>query len=179
LKPGGASFTLGGMEIFRAPWGKSLRWTSALSSLLLIGIALIPWKAPHGAKMPPWFPTYLFTMERVMPLAVLLGAGCFTIRGYRITEDAIEVQRLFWITRLPRPTLVSATLEPGVAKGSLRTCGNGGLFSFSGWYWNRPLGSYRMLATDLNRLVVLRFSDRKPMLISPDQPEAFVKALGF
>jgi hypothetical protein len=30
---------------------------------------------------------------------------------------------------------------------SLRACGNGGGFSFTGWYWSKSLGSYRAFVT--------------------------------
>jgi hypothetical protein len=65
---------------------------------------------------------------------------------------------------------------PGSASSALRVCGNGGLFAFSGWFWNRQLGRFRMCATDLAHTVVLRFQDRI-WVITPDRPEAFARAL--
>jgi hypothetical protein len=59
--------------------------------------------------------------------------------------------------------------------GAIRTCGNGGLFSFTGWYWSRELRGHRAFVTDFNRTVVLRFKSRT-IVVSPDDPEAFVKA---
>ncbi len=58
----------------------------------------------------------------------------------------------------------------------LRTCGNGGMFSFTGWYWSRPLGHFRAFVTDLNRTVVLRFADRT-LVVSPEHPEEFVREI--
>lgn len=62
-------------------------------------------------------------------------------------------------------------------RGSLRICGNGGIFSFSGWFWNKRLGAYRALVTDGAKTVVLRFDKRK-WVVSPDAPEEFVRELG-
>jgi hypothetical protein len=59
---------------------------------------------------------------------------------------------------------------------SLRTCGNGGAFSFTGWYWSKSLGFYRAFVTDLNRTVVLRF-EKKTVVVSPGEPEDFAEAL--
>ncbi|VGO17923.1 hypothetical protein PDESU_06525 [Pontiella desulfatans] len=59
-------------------------------------------------------------------------------------------------------------------KGSIRLCGNGGLFSFTGLYRNKKLGNYRVFVNDLNRAVVLRFSKRTTV-VTPDDPAAFVE----
>jgi hypothetical protein len=59
---------------------------------------------------------------------------------------------------------------------SLRTCGNGGAFSFTGWYWSKSLGFYRAFVTDLNSTVVLRFGKRT-VVLSPEDPEDFVSEM--
>ncbi len=110
----------------------------------------------------------------VLPLAILFGSALFTIRGYTITSDAILVQRLFWTTRLPRAGLQSAQFEPSAMRSSLRTFGNGGLFSFTGFFRNKGLGAYQAFVTDPNQTVVLRFSNRT-VVVSPAAPEEFVR----
>lgn len=72
--------------------------------------------------------------------------------------------------------LISAEAMPEAMSGSLRTCGNGGAFSFTGWYWSRRLGAFRAYVTDLNRTVVLRFGKRT-VIVSPGAPEDFAKEL--
>ncbi len=59
---------------------------------------------------------------------------------------------------------------------SLRTCGNGGFFSFTGFYRNKALGAYRAYVTDLHQTVVLRYSDRT-VVVSPESPEEFAREL--
>lgn len=58
-------------------------------------------------------------------------------------------------------------------RGSRRICGNGGMFSITGWYRNRALGTYRAFVTNLKDTVVLRFPART-IVISPENPERFV-----
>ncbi len=106
-------------------------------------------------------------------LAIILGAALFTIRGYTVFPRVLLVHRLFWATRLSLDGLRSVSFEPGVMRWALRTFGNGGFFSFSGWYWNRQLGSFRAFVTDPKRAVVLRLTERR-IVISPDLPEQFV-----
>jgi hypothetical protein len=78
-----------------------------------------------------------------------------------------------WSLLLPVAGLQAAEAVPGAMRGSLRLCGNGGLFSITGWYRNRALGNYRAFVTDLKRTVVLRFPART-VVVSPENPERFV-----
>jgi hypothetical protein len=109
------------------------------------------------------------------PLLVGVSA-LFCIRGYAVEEDALLIRRLLWTTRISLAGLQSAAVVPKAMNGSLRTCGNGGLFSFTGWYWNRSLGSYRAWVTDLPNTVVLRVGGRT-LVLSPEPAEAFVRDL--
>jgi hypothetical protein len=159
------------MITHKAPWGKTLIVMSTLVTVFCIG-------ASAGAPLilrggGGWSGVFL----QWLPLVILLAMPPFVVRSYTITEDAILIQRLFWSTRLDRGLLVSAEIAPKVMNRSLRACGNGGGFSFTGWYWNSQLGLYRAFVTDLNRTVVLRFRLRS-VVISPEDPEAFLADLG-
>ena len=108
-------------------------------------------------------------------LAFLIGCALFTIRGYTVTPDAILIHRLFWATSLPLAGLQSAEFEPRVMRWSIR-CGNGGVFSITGFYWSKRLSGYRAFVTDLRRTVVLRYTGRT-VVVSPSSPEEFVQEL--
>lgn len=153
------------MKPYEAPWSTSLLVISSAATLLAVSIATaIAWSA------------HQFTWEAMLPLAIVFGGALFTVRQYAITPDAILVYRLFWITRVPLAGLQSAAFEPDAMRGGLRTCGNGGLFSFTGFFWNKSLGMYRAFVTDSNRTVVLRFPGRT-IVVSPSEPEDFVRQL--
>lgn len=158
------------MKIYQAPWGKLLKWSSA--GLVVLAIAMCGGMSLLYAKIPGWAG---FLACWALPL-VVLGCLPFLIRSYVIMEDAILIRRLFWTTRLERAGLKSAEVVPKAMSKSIRTCGNGGAFSFTGWYWSKSLGSYRAFVTDLNRTVVLRFGKRT-VVVSPDEPEDFVNEL--
>jgi hypothetical protein len=106
----------------------------------------------------------------------VLVCALFAIRGYAVTPDAVLVRRLFWTTRLPRAGLQSATFDPQAMRGSLRTFGNGGFFSITGFYWSKTLRTYRAFVTDPRQAVVLRY-ERRTVVVSPGDPEAFVREL--
>jgi len=154
------------MKTFRAPWGQSLKWVSVLSVVLLLGVGFWITTLP-GPRPLGYVPLALF-------VGMALGAALFMIRGYTVTPEVVLVHRPFWDTRLPREGLVSATVEPKAMKGSLKLCGNGGMYSFTGWYWSKKLGHFQPYVTDLNRTVVLRW-EKRTVVVSPDDPEGFVR----
>ncbi len=155
------------MRHYKAPWSRSLIITSSLATVLCLGISIGMVWSSHGAL--PWL--------ALLPLALVCGGALFTVRGYTVTSEAILVHRLFWATRLPLAGLQSARFEPNAMCRSIRTFGNGGLFSFTGFFHNKALGSYRAFVTDLHRTVVLHFPKRT-VVVSPSAPEEFVHDLG-
>jgi Bacterial PH domain len=96
--------------------------------------------------------------------------------GCAITNDTILVERLFWTTRVPLNGLKSVVFDPDATRRSIRIFGNGGFFSFTGYFRNKELGSYRAFMTDRRRAVVLRFLDRV-VVVSPDRPQDFVETI--
>jgi hypothetical protein len=153
------------MKYYHARWSRALVVMSVISSVILIGVsaALLARGAVRFAA--------------AFPLLVLAGGALFTIRGYSVRSGLLLVHRLGWNTQLPLHQLQSAQFQPDAMKGSLRVFGNGGLFSFTGLYRNRQLGSYRAFVTDLRHTVVLRFPTRN-VVVSPAEPEDFVREVG-
>lgn len=158
------------MKTYQAPWGKALNWTSSILTLLavanVVGLPLLLVSVPKGVGI---------LAQWALPVIVLCCLP-FMISGYVIEEDAILIRRPFWTTRLDRAELISAEVFPKAMNKSLRTYGNGGGFSFTGWYWSKTLGFFRAFVTDQNRTVVLRFENRT-VVISPGEPEEFVAEL--
>ncbi|MGV6827448.1 MAG: PH domain-containing protein, partial [bacterium] len=99
-----------------------------------------------------------------------------TVRGYQLRGSFLLVRRLGWYTRIDLTDLSSSQYDPQAMASSIRTFGNGGLFGFSGKYWNRELGSYKVYATNPENAVVLRLG-KKVLVVTPDNPNDFVAAL--
>ncbi len=157
------------MAHFGAPWSRSLQVITLLATVFCLSLTIgLLWTGradPGPAAWAAW-----------LPFAILLACALFTVRGYTIGPDAIWIERLFWATRLPLAGLESAEADPEAMRGSIRVFGNGGCFSFSGWFRNNRLGLYRAWVTDPRRAVVLHYG-RRVRLLSPDQPQAFVRML--
>jgi len=151
------------MKKYTAPWSSSLICISTFATLVCVAAAI--YVALRGNL---WM--------ALLPLAIVFGGLLFTVRGYTVSSDMLLIHRLWWSTRLPLGDLHSAQVEPRAMRWSLRTFGNGGLFSFSGWYYNTILGAYRAFVTDPNRAVVLELGQRS-VVVSPSVPEDFVRDL--
>jgi PH (Pleckstrin Homology) domain-containing protein len=151
------------MKHYKAPWGTSLVVISSFAMVLCLGAAL--GLVRQGRGWLQWM--------ALVPLSLVVGSALFTVRGYSVAPDVILIHRLFWSTRLPLAGLESAQFEPGAMRRSLRTFGNGGLFSFTGWFYNKALGAYRAFVTDPRRTVVLHYPGRT-VILSPAAPEKFV-----
>jgi hypothetical protein len=58
----------------------------------------------------------------------------------------------------------------------LRTCGAGGLWGGFGWFWSRRVGTVLAYVSRSDGLVLVRMGERK-LLLSPERPDEFVRAL--
>ena len=55
--------------------------------------------------------------------------------------------------------------------------GAGGLWGGFGWLWTQQRGIVQMYISRTNDLVWIEFANGRPWLITPEHPEAFVRAL--
>ena len=153
---------------FSAPWSRSVFRVTAGSVAVLLAVMLA------GVSVAPlqWLPWRMVMVG--VPLALLLAALPFMVRGYTLTDESIEVRRLGWSTVLPLAGLVGVSGEPDGMRGSLRLFGNGGLFGISGWFWNRRLGRFRAYATDPQRAVLLAYRDGSKVVVTPGDVQHFI-----
>ena len=145
---------------FSAPWSRSLRLLTTFSVVILLTVAMA------GGLLGPRQSWVVRVAMVGAPLAVLLGALVFMVRGYVLTDSGIEVRRLGWSTALPFAGLVAVSGAPQGLRGSLRLFGNGGLFAIS--------GRFRAYATDPERAVLLRYRDGKQVVVTPHDVQHFI-----
>ena len=151
---------------FTAPWETPLMLTTAFSTSVLVGIAMI------GIMVIAPLALVWGLVTTALALLPLVVAALFSIQGYLLTSDSLSIQRLGWHSRLPLATLQAVEADPDATSGSVRVFGNGGMFCFTGTFANDRLGSYRAFGTDRRRAVVLKFSERT-VVITPGDPQAF------
>ncbi len=155
---------------FNAPWGTLLKVFSFLATLLLVGV--------FGGMIFSGRASTLVTMilYSLIPLLTLSISLLFTVRGYSISENTFRIRRLMWYTDIDISMLQSVEYDPKAMTGSIRTFGNGGLFSFSGRYKSGKLGSFKAYVTDFNNCVTIKTSGLT-LVVSPENPDLFVTIL--
>jgi hypothetical protein len=126
--------------------------------------------------LPQHNPEGITGVLRWLPAVLVPFCALFMIRGYAISDESVIIQRVFWSNRIPCSEVVNAYVDANAMKGAMRICGNGGFFTFAGFYRSQALGSFRAFVTDLRCPVVLT-TNKKTYVLSPSDPEAFVKDL--
>ncbi len=154
---------------YKSPWGTALYIMSAVSVIIMLGIPLIILIIERNDW--PIFNIIFILLPLMLIITVL-----FTIRGYILTPDVLFVKRLIWKTRIDLSDLVGVEVDPQAMEKSIRTFGNGGMFSFTGYYRNKKLGSYRAFVTNPKLSVILKFSNRT-ILITPNNPVDFTNTI--
>jgi len=155
-----------------APWSTALKVLSAIGTVALVGASFALHRAvPRGTRVT--FAETFGTLLLFVPPLILVGAVLFVVTEYRLDASGLYVQRLLWATRLDLGDLDRATYDPSAMCRSIRLFGNGGLFSFTGWFRNATLGRYRAFVTDPRQAVVLHSSSRV-VVLSPAYPHAFL-----
>jgi hypothetical protein len=158
-----------------AKWPTSLKITSLLGCVLILGVGYAAFRAiPRGTHVP--FAEDLGTLIAFVPPAIAVIAALFMVFGYELDGRCLRVRRLLWATSIPLIGIHQAYHDPRAMKRSLRLFGNGGLLSITGIYQNKLLGRYRAFVTDPSRAVVLVLPSRV-VVISPSDPSAFIHQL--
>ena len=158
---------------FGAPLGRSV-WIITLLTFVLLSLVSLS----AILKMPPSTPWWTRWLGAAICIGIFGGSALFSIRGYSLSRKELRIRRLFWETMIPLKDLQRAWADPAVMNRSFRTMGNGGLFAFSGWFRNKKLGKFRAFVTDPKRSVVLEFRANETIVVSPDDPDEFLKVLG-
>lgn len=155
---------------FKAPWSQTLTVITAAVCVLLVGMGVL------FVVLGIWQQDRWAFLWAVLPLLILGITALFMVQGYHIEGDRLLIDRLGWRTEIVLTDLKSATYDPTAMEGSLRVFGSGGLFAFTGKFWNKQLGFYDAYATAIRLTVVLKFP-QKTVVVTPEKPEQFVEAI--
>jgi hypothetical protein len=158
---------------FDAPLGRSVWIVTVLT--FLVGLTALGFAGSNLGDWPSetaWTATWVW----IAVLLLLPVTALFAVRGYDVVPDAVLIRRPGWTSRIPLTGLVGVEVDPQAFCGVVFRAGNGGVLGFIGWFWSRRLGWFRAWVTDPARSVRLRFRDRC-VVLSPDDPEAFLRAL--
>jgi len=151
---------------FTAPWGKLLWLFTTIGVVVLGGVA--------GTTAIAAGPLHTWSLI-IAGIAVVTLVACLILapRGYRLESDTLYIERLIGDKKVSLTGLTSVRHNKDLIDGALRV-GNGGLFAFSGWYWSRQHGWFRLSGTDILGRAVMLELDGVKWMITPGDPELFV-----
>ena len=147
---------------FRAPWDFLLITVTTLIVGLLLGL------------------NYLFLNHSLIPTiitwGIILSCAAFGVYGYSIQNGKLRILCLGWSKDIRLSDIKNVEFKPNAGMGSIRIAGIGGLFGYVGHFKNRIL-HYKAYATHRRKMVVILTNKNEQIVITPDDPVLFVKAL--
>lgn len=109
---------------------------------------------------------------------ILVGTYLFSVTGYTVEADRVIINRLLYNATIKRSDIAeSRVLTDEEMKWSIRTFGVGGLFGYLGKFTNSNIGSMTWYATRRGNYILLVAGGKK-IVLTPDDPQAFIAALG-
>ncbi len=154
------------MEIFNVKWSKSIYTTSIFVIILLL--VVVYW---NYYVMGIWgsvlIPIVLFA---------LIYAAYLSPIKLIIIDDVIILKKMigkktFWIKDID-------TINPHQLKGSnVRTCGCGGVFGYTGNYYNKEIGKYISYVGNYNQTFLITMNTGKRYLLSCQNHEKFIEII--
>ena len=111
-------------------------------------------------------------------LLIYFLAFAFRPINYVVTKDEVIVRRLFLNVHIKRADIKSVELvDKKKIRGSIRTFGVGGLFGYYGTFANFSLGRMTWYATQRDKPILIKTTDGKKIILTPNEPDKFVGEL--
>lgn len=153
-----------------APMDRPLRWMTGVVLLLPVLLLLLPTRAPPG----PWLAPALLGLLIVL-VVLLWRPVAFEVDGATLVlRYPVRSKRLGLATLQAVEPLTGADFRARYPR-ALRV-GVGGLFGGFGWLHTAG-GWVELDVSRTDGFVLLTWSDRCPLLLTPETPEAFVAAV--
>ncbi len=156
---------------FKASMDTSTKFITAFVILILFAVITFPFiSIPKSIGILSPILTALITII-IFSIPIL-----YKPKSYSIETNQIIIHR--WINDiiiLKNEITSVELLDKHKLKGSIRTFGVGGLFGYFGKFYNSTIGAMTWYATRRNNYILITTTSNKKIIITPDNPEDFVK----
>jgi len=161
--------------MYKASLGKSVKISSIFSTILLLSIVLFflvvfifKLIKDNFAKEDIMFPIFALVI-----LAILNYSYGERILGYDITNEGVKIIKGENAELIKKDRILEVKLiDRNDLKFAIRTFGIGGVFSYSGTFTNKKLGSMTWYLTRKDSLVML-VTKMDKIVLSPDNCQEF------
>lgn len=113
----------------------------------------------------------------VLIVAVMLFTALFMPRSFTINPSVLKITQVGFSRTVPIANIEG--IEPVTRQDlgfGLRTFGSGGFLGYLGKFWYKKLGHVTLYVTDTSKMLLVRLSNGRKIIISPDDREGFLKA---
>ena len=142
-------------------------------NILFIFIATFPYlflQASERGNEVIIIPIWLFIIDLVIFI--------FRPISYSITDQEVIIHRLWKDVKISRTAIQSVELlDENFSKNTLRTFGVGGVWGYWGKFSHSSLGNMTWYVTRRDKMVLLKITDNKKIVLSPDRLEEFVEKM--
>ncbi len=111
-------------------------------------------------------------------ISIVLGVYLYRIKGYRLDNDSLDILRPLGAKSYMYTDIKSVRLlEDADMKGLIRTFGNGGVWGYTGHFYNKTLGSIYLYMTQKSPAIMLTLNNSEKIVLSPDDASTFISEL--
>lgn len=164
---------VGALQSFRlAPMSAFIRWLTV--ALCILPVAFVASGLAGGAPL---------LVPGLLMIALYVGVWVWMRPSHFVVRPGeIEVVWPLRQRRIPRASIAEARLidRPALraVTGVAARVGVGGLWGGFGWLWTQRRGIVQMYVSRGDGLVWIERGGERPWLVTPESPEAFVRAIG-
>ena len=112
----------------------------------------------------------LIVFNVVMLPTILISEGLAPQR-LEVGEKRLVILRRYKSVTIDAEDVASVEQLPDGLRGAVRTFGVGGLFGYYGFFYKASIGSFKLYATSMNNLFLIRLVNGKKVVISCAEPE--------
>lgn len=155
---------------YKTSLDKTAKWITLFVTVLFLGLSIFFIKNGYTSGQ-------LIGFILVPSLLIIYGlAYGFHPSGFILEAGSMIIARPFINKSISYSEVTSIEpLDPDDIRNALRTFGVGGLFGYYGKFYNRKLGAMTWYLTRRDRLVLITTNNTKKIIISPDDPENFIR----
>lgn len=148
-------------------WGVVLFQTS-----IFVGLGVVFWSL---SSLPPYV-FYVHCAIAALVLGIMPFVYFATPRSLSLTETSLNIHTAMGRAReMPLHDIAGVRVE--TLSRIIRTMGVGGMFGAWGEMKSEELPQFEGYITRSNKHVILERTNDKPLVLTPDDPEAFAQAL--
>lgn len=158
--------------MFKASLDRVAKAFSTVFTLLLLGV--IFWQVYLFIETPQ----SNSVVASLFLLCILLIPYYYHPINYCIQTEQVIIRRPFKNVVVNKDEIKCArVVDQQEMKGTLRSFGVTGLYGYFGRFSNLKMGSMKWFATQRRNYVLIQTRDCKNYILTPNQPEAFIKQL--